>query len=408
MKIKIYEGNKIGGCITEVSADKTKIIFDYGLNLDDTPQINIKGLTFDKPEYSAVFISHYHGDHIGNIAKVLPKIPIYIEETTCKLFKIMNDFGKGKVDFEKLNITTFRFKEEIVIGNLKVIPYIVDHSAYNSCMFLVTDGREKALYTGDYRDNGKKGKLLLPTIKEIGKVDYLITEGTTVNSDTHSIKKESELEKEFIEVFKKYKQVFIMMSTANIDRIPVVFKAAMKTNHVFIQDLYMAHITNAIGEKIPNPDFTGVYVYKPVRYIRSKNGEFKAKYVDNSFNNKNDASRLFVPFVMNIRQGMKNDLKILKKKNALNNACMIYSMWGGYKGKKEMIEFKNGVKEMGIEWLEKDIHATGHATKETIEKVIKLSGVKKENVYLIHTNAVNSIKKTYTNIKGSEYNEKIR
>ena len=42
MKIKTYGGNKIGGCITEISSNNAKIIFDYGTNLDDTKQIDIE------------------------------------------------------------------------------------------------------------------------------------------------------------------------------------------------------------------------------------------------------------------------------------------------------------------------------------------------------------------------------
>ena len=51
MEIKTYEANKIGGCITEVRSRNTKIIFDYGSNLDDTPQIEIEGLTYGKVQY---------------------------------------------------------------------------------------------------------------------------------------------------------------------------------------------------------------------------------------------------------------------------------------------------------------------------------------------------------------------
>ena len=93
MEIKIYGGNKIGGCITEISSNDTKIIFDYGNNLDDTKQIDINGLTMGKPKYQAVFISHYHIDHIGAVNNILSQIPIYVENTTQKLYDIMCDFS---------------------------------------------------------------------------------------------------------------------------------------------------------------------------------------------------------------------------------------------------------------------------------------------------------------------------
>jgi len=57
-------------------------------------------------------------------------------------------------------------------------------------MFVVTDEEEKALYTGDFRDNGYTGDKLAKTLEKIGKVDYLITEGTNLGSNSHILKKE--------------------------------------------------------------------------------------------------------------------------------------------------------------------------------------------------------------------------
>ena len=184
LKIKTYGGNKIGGCITEISSSNAKIIFDYGTNLDDTKQIDIEGLTKGKPQYSAVFISHYHLDHIGEINKILDGIPIYIEETTKKLYDIICDFSSKP----RINAKPFKFGEDIPIKDLKIKSYRVDHSAYNSAMFVVTDGEEKAIYTGDFRDNGYTGDKLISTIKEIGHVDYLITEGTNIGNNTQKKK----------------------------------------------------------------------------------------------------------------------------------------------------------------------------------------------------------------------------
>lgn len=64
LKIKIYGGDKIGGYITEISSKNTKIIFDYGTNLDDTEQIDIEGLIKGATRYNAVFISLSFRSHI--------------------------------------------------------------------------------------------------------------------------------------------------------------------------------------------------------------------------------------------------------------------------------------------------------------------------------------------------------
>ena len=384
LKIKTYGGEKIGGCITEISSKNAKIILDYGTNLDDTKQIDIEGLTKGKPQYDAVFISHYHLDHIGEINNILEEIPIYIEETTEKLYDVICDFSSKP----QIKAKTFKFGEDIQIKDLKVSSYRVDHSAYNSAMFVITDGEEKVLYTGDFRDNGYTGDKLIPTIKEIGQVDYLITEGTNIGNNTHILKKEDSLVNEFADICNKYNQVFVMMSASNIDRITTMLKACNKTKHIFIQDIYMAHLTSLIHKEdrknIPNPiTFDNVMVYKP-RYFRNKKDEkFKEKYLY-SFSDKNKTSILYRPFLMNVRTSMLSDLEMFDfKGNILTNACLIYSMWGGYKEKEEMKTFIEEVQKLGITLIEKDIHTSGHASEELIEKVKEL--VRPKEVFTIHT-----------------------
>ena len=38
-----------------------------------------------------MFVSHYHGDHIGLYNKILPEIPIYIGEISKNIFKILQE-----------------------------------------------------------------------------------------------------------------------------------------------------------------------------------------------------------------------------------------------------------------------------------------------------------------------------
>ena len=81
MKIKIHRGeNQIGGSIIEIATLNTKILLDVGAEITDDkePELpEVEGL-FDYKGYDAVFLSHYHADHIGLAGKIYKDIPIYI------------------------------------------------------------------------------------------------------------------------------------------------------------------------------------------------------------------------------------------------------------------------------------------------------------------------------------------
>jgi ribonuclease J len=204
MKIKILKGtNKIGGCITEITSRKAKIIIDFG---EDLPNVDVKskkdnplieGLTHGSKGYDAVFITHNHSDHIGLISNVLPEIPIYVEKTSKEIFNVLNAF----VGIKKNHSTVDMIEERpVIVGDFKVTPYIVDHSAYNSLMLLIESDGKRILHTGDFRNHGYKGRFLDNILRKIGKVDVVITEGTSFGRNNKKNKTEEELSTEATEI----------------------------------------------------------------------------------------------------------------------------------------------------------------------------------------------------------------
>ena len=89
MNIHIHRGqNQIGGSVIEISTESARIFLDIGIELDegkniDVPQID--GLFCGTKKCDAVFISHYHADHIGLAEYLLPNIPIYIGEKAYRI-----------------------------------------------------------------------------------------------------------------------------------------------------------------------------------------------------------------------------------------------------------------------------------------------------------------------------------
>ena len=89
MQIKIHRGiNQIGGCVTEIKSKKARILIDVGSNLpncESKVKVNVANIS---KKCDAVFITHYHLDHIGEYMQVKKEVPTYIGEQSKEIFAI--------------------------------------------------------------------------------------------------------------------------------------------------------------------------------------------------------------------------------------------------------------------------------------------------------------------------------
>ena len=410
MKVKILKGTtQIGGCITEITSNKgTKIIIDFGEDLPDDnnnskcENPNIDGLTIGKKKYDAVFITHSHGDHINLINYILDDIPVYIEPISKNIYHLLSAFTYKKV---KIKTIDMYFKNKITINDdIIITPYIVDHSSYNASMLLIEADGKKILHTGDFRNHGIKGKLFESTLKEINHVDLIITEGTSLSRNDESYETEEQLIKRALEIFKKYDQIFILQSSTNIDRMTGFYKLSKVTGKNFIQDLFTSNITSSLqNNKIPNPKtFSDVYTWIPTSY-KKKNIIFKIKYIYPFKKYSKQESYLNKKYTLMVKTSMIEDIEKLYNKSYINNACLIYSMWDGYKEQKEIQKFLNDIKKYGILDII-NLHTSGHADKKAIKLLNQLGANK---VIPIHTTKPNELINILDNVYLPNINENI-
>lgn len=378
-KIKIYRGDQIGGCVTVISTDTTRIMIDYGEQLPGSKSRRLD-YPWDKQPVDAVFFTHYHGDHIGRFSDIPPEKveKLYMGETTRNVLNVINTTLKNKNKLRLLNdserVCTFEEQEDnsyasVQCGDITVTPFRVDHSAYEAFMFLIETENERILHTGDFRGYGyfdEDGEETLKTIREkIVPVDTLIIEGTMMSRPNESTPRtEKWLREEAAKWFAAHKYNYLIVSSTNPDSI-LSFTCAAKDNGLPVYANYyvcrqMEVFQNAAeGEKNQYQELSEISEINQKR-IREKKSELE------------DSG-----FVFLIRADDKSYAPWIKPfLNGTSKPSIIYSMWRGYLEKKhpahddKAISFLKDYEKRGFD-VNRDLHTGGHATPEFIGKVIK-------------------------------------
>ena len=344
-------------------------MLDVGLPLDAPEEGHERLLPqvsgFREPDDSllGVVISHPHQDHYGLARNIRPEVPVYIGEAAHNILKAASPFVRNGHDFD--NPRFISHETPVEIGPFRITPHLVDHSAFDAYALLVEAGGRRVYYSGDFRAHGRKASLIGAVIERPpGEIDVLLMEGTTIGRTGRSegFPTETDLEKEFVKVFKETKGLhFVWTSPQNIDRMVTILRAARQTGRALLIDLYAALVLEATGrDTIPQSHWDGVHLYIPYRQrVLIKN----EKRFDDLGRHK--ANRIFPQdlrglggrAVMLFRPMMMRDHGV---QGVLDGAGLTYSMWEGYLKERSTQIVTNWLEDKGIPW--QVVHTSGHAS----------------------------------------------
>jgi len=202
MKITIHRGtHEIGGSCVEVRSANSRIIIDIGM-----PLVNQGGERFDFKDYEGlsgpelverkvlpdvpglyewdianktpdgILISHAHIDHYGFYSYLNKDIRFYLGEASQRIIGLTSVFTSVKGTIA--NFLNFESGKSLTCGDFTITPFLMDHSAFDAHAFLIEADGKRIIYSGDFREHGRKSKAyfytahVLNIAKDYGKIPH--------------------------------------------------------------------------------------------------------------------------------------------------------------------------------------------------------------------------------------------
>lgn len=406
--IKFLHADQIGGCVTLISTDTTKICIDFGENLPGSKHkeaLEVEGLTSGEVQYDAVFFTHYHGDHIGRFNKILPGIPLYMSQI-CRyaLLNIYHALAKHNAQHKtQIGILEDKTRNHVLwpqqtvqVGDIKVTPYTIDHSAEAAMMFLIETPDKRILHMGDFRTYGFMGeklkKLLLHYVLGLGlsskPVDILITEGTNMTREEGELLTEDELLTQACALMREYKLVFCICSSTNFIRLRNFYRAARRAHKIVLASRYMlkqvqsyyhykldlyAYLNNCKQDR----EFRLSGMYSLLLDKEALQDKLAYKLQEKKLRER--GALIFLSGT----QAAEKLQRLVEKYNDLQ-PLVIYSQWSGYIKDKKAEYYNAELADACAACNTVQLHTSGHASKEEVEEIIRLVNPR-EYVAIIHS-----------------------
>lgn len=370
MKLCIHRGtHQIGGIAAEISTASTRILIDMGDELSLDPNfvsapLNIPGVTDGNGHCDAVLFTHYHGDHTGQMLRIRPEIPIYAGALAKDIMRLSAERGGQKNEALCRRIETiqaFSPGKPFLIGDIQITPFCIDHSACDSYLFLIEADGKRLLYTGDFRLHGVRGNVMDKILeRRIGKVDVVVTEGTTVSRSEHEVVTEWDLQKRVKAYLRQYKYVFVLCATTNLDRIFALARAVPRGKYCICDD-YQKTLVETVSKH-----WNGISSFYEMPKLLSFKYHPPARFAE-------------LGGLMFVRANSKFEAIIRQYDSA--QSILLYSMWDGYRTKpgSTIPDF------LALTGTWAELHTSGHASPDDLRHVIEKADP--EIVIPMHTDA---------------------
>lgn len=426
MELIIHRGTQeIGGSCVELKTNTARLLIDFGIPLTTPrkerfdskllvgksieelkalkilPQINGLYRNQDR-EVDAILISHAHLDHYGLLNYAHPDIPVYMSQGAEELIEISSIFTPNKLN--KINIKAISNKKPFTIGDIKITPYLVDHSAFDALAYLIEAEGKRLFYSGDFRGHGRKSELFKKMLKNPPRdIDCLLMEGSSLGRNEALYQDEISVEKRIVQVLKEADNITLLFaSSQNIDRLVSAYKACLKADKIFVIDIYTAYILDrlsGISKHLPQFNWRNMRVkfYKNQADVLAQKVSIKKLYSYNAKKIEIDEINEKKDKILMLSRDNSIFPRIIKGIDSPRGAKIIYSMWEGYLTD----EFRQYCKDNGL--VLEEVHSSGHANPEDLKSFA--NALNPKVLIPIHTFCANKYIELFSRVKILKDNE---
>ena len=361
--------------------------------------------------------SHAHVDHYGAAGFLSKEIAIAVSNSMKTMMEAMLESSSLDIEGEIFSMRDRRSKKseryerkvsifeegaEIPEAPFRIIPYPVDHSIPASFGFLVEEA--SLAYTGDLRKHGLLNELTERFAENVRDVDYLLIEGTRIDS---SIKvPEHEVSREIRNYAKEKvdKLTCVIMSPTDVDRLRDLIKVAWELGKKPVICPRIAYLIDKLSDsktKIAIPSLKDVGIYFERRSLTGGGYDLK------SVNYRSWLKKTYLDRVDGRRAG-----ELVKPDEIAERQDRYFFIMSGLDYILELVQIrpKPGSRiivstsephdeEQEIEWSKferwvhllrldlRNVHSSGHADRESLIEIIneinpgKIIPIHTENPY---------------------------
>ncbi|MBT0159498.1 MBL fold metallo-hydrolase [Candidatus Bathyarchaeota archaeon A05DMB-2] len=292
--LTFYGGvNEIGGNKILLQDRETRIFFDFGMSYAMKKQFysppflspksekslqelgilpRLKGVYRFDPSPSdvdAVFISHGHMDHSAYLSFIKREIPVYCGETTRTILQTLSDVRRADLEFSvgDIEFKAFRTGNKIVIDNLEVEPFHVDHSVPGAYGFVIHTSNGAVVYTGDFRDHGAKPEMTRDFVENAKNAEpvAIVTEAT--NMTGASVSSEVEVEGKLDKIIARADGIVLAeFAYSDVDRLNSFYHVAKKNSRCLAVSMRQAYLLEELrkdkGLSVPTLDDEAMLIFR--------------------------------------------------------------------------------------------------------------------------------------------------